>query len=294
MKDINNTEELFDDIFRESLENAGTSVPPGVWEGVSSSIGSSAAVAGVAVKTAFWMKAAIIAVAVSAGAFAAYNFIDKDVVASEQPIPSSSIAPTETPTVDQEEENNNTNQVQSNPVTGTGKVSNPIKGQTNQNPDDIKVDNDDHKISGPNQEYGIDANLVNPNIKNEVTNPKSKSDNVNPDAEPQDEIVKPFEKPEYTYIKDSSYIFIPNSVTPNGDGINDTYMIKLVGEEKVEIIVYSISNEILFRTTNKYMGWDCKLKNGEDAPEGTYLVKVIYNFKGKQSETELRKLVIIK
>ncbi len=294
MKDINNTEELFDDIFRESLENAGTSVPPGVWEGVSSSIGSSSAVAGVAVKTAFWMKAAIIAVAVSAGAFAAYNYIDKDVVSNQQPTSPSIISPTETPTVEPIDATKNTNQIPTNPITLKDKGNNPINKQSNDIPSNNNKEENVIKVSGPNQEYGIDANLVNPNIKHEVSNPKTTSDDVNPDAEPQDDMVKPFDKPEYTYIKDSSYIFIPNSVTPNGDGINDTYLIKLVGEEKVEIIVYSISNEILFRTTNKYIGWDCKLKNGEDAPEGTYLVKVIYNFKGKQSETELRKLVIIK
>jgi flagellar hook assembly protein FlgD len=68
----------------------------------------------------------------------------------------------------------------------------------------------------------------------------------------------------------------------------------LVGEENVEIIIYSISNEVLFRTTNKYQAWNCKLPNGQDAPEGSYLVKVIYQFKGKSKETTVRKLTIIK
>ncbi|MCC6818047.1 MAG: hypothetical protein IT245_04040, partial [Bacteroidia bacterium] len=66
MKNVNPTEELFDGIFKESLENAAAQVPPGLWEGLSGALSNSASVAGVAAKSALWMKAAIAIVAIGA------------------------------------------------------------------------------------------------------------------------------------------------------------------------------------------------------------------------------------
>ncbi len=73
-------------------------------------------------------------------------------------------------------------------------------------------------------------------------------------------------------ITDDFRLFIPNSFTPNGDGINDIFSIKGTG---VKLENYSM--EILDRWANSVFftkdiaqGWDGKV-NGNDAEVGTYV-----------------------
>jgi gliding motility-associated-like protein len=292
VKNLNETEELFDGIFRETLENSSAPVPPGVWEGVSASIGSGSVVAGAAVKTAIWMKAVIAAVTISAVSLVAYQ-ISKDEPA-ETPKTTEQIS-TETPTPVA----TNTESTKSNKVIylqeGTPRSKNSTPKQHSE-PGADKASGAEVPYAGPNPIYSMDANLVNPKIDH-VAEPETVTENESveqPENQQKPEAKELNPTTEYTYFKDSSSIFIPTAVTPDGDGINDTYIINLVGEESVEIIIYSKSNEVLFRTTNKYQAWNCKLPNGQDAPEGSYLVKVIYQFKGKSKETTVRKLTIIK
>lgn len=296
MKNLKETEELFDGIFRESLENSSAQVPPGVWEGVSASIGSGSAIAGAAVKTALWMKAAIAVIAVSTIALITYQItkdepaqtsqastINKESTETQSPVQSGNNTPETNQSISQDPENIRSK----NYHTNTGAQSQapliepPVINQS----------------TGPDPIYSIDANFEFPVIdvpagsaptaqeqkpvENQETPAQTDAKELNPTTE-------------YTYVKDSSSIFIPTAVTADGDGINDTYIINLVGEESVEIIIYSIENEVLFRTTNKYQAWNCKLPNGDDAPAGSYLVKVIYKFKGKEKQTTVRKLTIIK
>ena len=88
-------------------------------------------------------------------------------------------------------------------------------------------------------------------------------------------------KPVY---EDSAFINVPDAVTPNGDGVNDTYLIQLVGEEFVTISIYNSAGELIYSTNNKYQAWNCALPNGELAPAGNYVVRVDYKFRN-QAET---------
>lgn len=295
MKNLKETEELFDGIFRETLENGTAQVPPGVWEGVSASIGSGSAIAGATVKTALWMKAAIAAVAISAVALISYQLAKDEPVKPEQ---ADSIkqesTETQTPALV------GTSNSESTDITIQGSALPHSKNNYNngiQQEQPLQVSGSETPVSGPDQIYSLDANLVNPKIDHSpsatATN-KEEKPAENPETPQQKEVKELNPTTEYTYFKDSSSIFIPTAVTADGDGINDTYIINLVGEESVEIIIYSIENEVLFRTTNKYQAWNCKLPNGDDAPAGSYLVKVIYKFKGKEKQTTVRKLTVIK
>lgn len=303
MKNIKETEELFDEIFKESLENVSTPVPSGVWEGISSSIGSSGAAAGIAAKTALWMKAAIAVVSISAIAVVAYQIMDskESKIESETPAitqENNPVIQTEIPLTNESKDLTNSN---SNPVNGDQsnvKIKNEQELEKNDGANDAPSKEPVKDISsGPDQKYSIDANNV---IKIEVPDLDEMAQKKVSDKEAKHEgkeaevVVQPEEPIEYRYIKDSSYIFIPNAFTSNGDGINDTYLIKIVGEESFEMIISTLDNQILYRTTNKYQGWNCKLPNGEIAPAGAYLVKVIYKFKGSEVKTDIRKLTLIK
>lgn len=296
MKNLKETEELFDGIFKETLENGTAQVPTGVWEGVSASIGSGSAIAGAAVKTALWMKAAIAAVAISAVALISYQLAKEEPVKPEQAV---SIKQESTETQTPALVGTNNSESTDNTIQGSAlphSKNNNNKGIP-QEPPVQERDSETPVFGGPDQIYSMDANLVNPMIDHSPSSTASNKEEKpteNPETPQQKEVKELNPTTEYTYFKDSSSIFIPTAVTADGDGINDTYIINLVGEESVEIIIYSIENEVLFRTTNKYQAWNCKLPNGDDAPAGSYLVKVIYKFKGKEKQTTVRKLTVIK
>ncbi|MCO6460634.1 MAG: gliding motility-associated C-terminal domain-containing protein [Saprospiraceae bacterium] len=78
-------------------------------------------------------------------------------------------------------------------------------------------------------------------------------------------------------------LLLPNSFTPNGDGLNDTYGISTT---------YAIDGECLFQIFNKYGGiifstndpngrWDGRI-GAEFAPPGAYLYKVRYTCAGNK------------
>lgn len=74
-------------------------------------------------------------------------------------------------------------------------------------------------------------------------------------------------------------IYIPNSFTPNHDGINDVFKIYCNEAAKIEVSIYNRWGEEIFQSKNKKFEW-C----GEDAPDGTYTYKVIIKFKDKQTK----------
>lgn len=70
-------------------------------------------------------------------------------------------------------------------------------------------------------------------------------------------------------IKVYKKIVIPNSFSPNGDGINDTWNIDaLVAYPNAEVLVFNRQGQIVFKKTN-YTSWDGKF-NGKPLPVGTY------------------------
>jgi gliding motility-associated-like protein len=73
------------------------------------------------------------------------------------------------------------------------------------------------------------------------------------------------------------YIFIPNSFTPNSDGINDVWYPEINGWTEVETLVFNRWGEIIFSSSNPNLPWIGEVRNGSYfAPEGiySYLIKV--------------------
>ncbi len=303
MKETNTNEQLFDGLFREELGNASSPVPPGVWEGIASSVSGTSAIttAASAGKIAVWMKAAVsvvIASAITVGVYQLQN--DKksvqdtggkntgvqEVITEDSKTPADEVQVTgteelQTPSQsDAKTEPNNTkplsqNQYQS-PYSGGG-LKFTIPSDNNGNYTPVKI--------MPDKTQDPDENVV--RSEDPIT------DYYEPEKDPGPE-------PEFATPKpagrDSSEILVPNTVTPNGDGSNDTYLIRIVNEERVEIIIYDpTSNEILFRTKNKYQGWNCNMPNGDPAPAGSYIVKVIYKFRAKpEAEPIYTRLTILR
>lgn len=308
MKETNTNETAFDSVFREGLADASTPVPPGVWEGMASSVGAaSAAGAAPAVQAAFWLKVTIGAAVVAAAGLVAYlsSSDAKEEVKTET---NKTEVFNDFSAAQKQNEVSETGMAQEAMTTNKPKVG--ISGQKNERKTEIsgtESSADDHQSLPEFRSKQPVNNYWNiPSGREHESIAENRRETAEPYAGKPEETAAGDQKPEEAApdvssvreaVHDSSRIFIPNAVTCDGDGINDTYLISLVNEESVEIIIYDPkSNDILFRTKNKYQGWNCTLKNGAPAPAGSsYVVKVIYKFRGSnETHTEYSKLTIIR
>ncbi len=67
-------------------------------------------------------------------------------------------------------------------------------------------------------------------------------------------------------ICDEPYVFVPNSFTPNHDGVNDVLYIYAPMASEVYFAIYNRWGEIVFSTTDVSKGWDGVFRNKEADP----------------------------
>jgi gliding motility-associated-like protein len=65
-------------------------------------------------------------------------------------------------------------------------------------------------------------------------------------------------------------IFIPNSFTPNGDGLNDVLRVYSYKIRELQFAVFNQWGEKLFETRDQSRGWDGTY-NGKTQPSGVYM-----------------------
>ncbi|MCK8491381.1 gliding motility-associated C-terminal domain-containing protein [Spirosoma sp. RP8] len=68
-------------------------------------------------------------------------------------------------------------------------------------------------------------------------------------------------------------IFVPDAFTPNGDGNNDTFMVKGLYFDRFRLTIYSRWGEVIYSTTDRTKGWDGTI-NGQQAAAGQYMYQV--------------------
>ena len=298
---VNNTnEELFDGLFKQDLGNASSPVPAGAWEGISSSLNSGAGIAGAAVKTALWMKAVVGLVIATGISIAVVQYQSKPSNKPNEAV--ISVASTELEPIGLDHAIAPLAAVPINSVDENKKASNAnlieIFDQGHDRALTIGSESSFSPIvfDTPSTEDAI-PDLVELEQKSEasVTDKQNGEQVQTPELNNQEAEAAATSAVEAINMKDSFYIEVPDAFTADGDGINDTYLIKLVGEESVEIIIYTANNQVIFRTKNKNIGWNSKLPNGDLAPEGFYFVKVIYKYKTKpQSTPIIRRVTLIR
>lgn len=84
---------------------------------------------------------------------------------------------------------------------------------------------------------------------------------------------------------DMPFIFIPNSFTPNGDGINDVLYVRSDVLDECYFVIYDRWGEKVFETYDQNIGWDGTYKQ-KDCQRGTY----DYYFKGKCKDGDEQEL----
>jgi gliding motility-associated-like protein len=65
-------------------------------------------------------------------------------------------------------------------------------------------------------------------------------------------------------------LFIPNVFTPNGDGVNDAFVVTANGYTGCRLEIYDRWGVRLYETSTLPLSWDGKCENGKRAMDGTY------------------------
>ncbi|MGB6037836.1 MAG: gliding motility-associated C-terminal domain-containing protein [Cryomorphaceae bacterium] len=61
--------------------------------------------------------------------------------------------------------------------------------------------------------------------------------------------------PKTVEVKAGSELFVPNSFTPNGDGVNDSYMVRGSGIETFSMTIVNSKGKVVFQTSNINEAW---------------------------------------
>ncbi|QES89790.1 gliding motility-associated C-terminal domain-containing protein [Rhizosphaericola mali] len=92
----------------------------------------------------------------------------------------------------------------------------------------------------------------------------------------------------------SRYSFIPNAFTPNGDGRNDYFRPKILGNfTHFQVIIFNRWGQKVFQSNNPDNYWDGTI-NGKKADAGTYIYNCTFQPEGKNLITEKGTLVLIR
>ena len=75
-------------------------------------------------------------------------------------------------------------------------------------------------------------------------------------------------------IKVTPTIYIPNSFSPNGSGINDVFKPEYSGYVEIELLIFNRWGENIFRTNELGVGWNGTYKN-VNCELGVYTYKLI-------------------
>ncbi|CAN5518812.1 hypothetical protein BH11BAC2_BH11BAC2_23030 [soil metagenome] len=67
--------------------------------------------------------------------------------------------------------------------------------------------------------------------------------------------------------------YVPNTFTPNGDGLNDTFGIAGEAVQNFQLQIYNRWGQMIFETSNPNQRWDGTFR-GKLVPEGCYVYKV--------------------
>jgi len=76
------------------------------------------------------------------------------------------------------------------------------------------------------------------------------------------------------FVKDFMTIYVPNTFTPNGDGVNDIFLARGTLVREFQMYIYDRWGQMTFRSDNIDKGWDGTYK-GTAAPIDTYVYKII-------------------
>jgi len=90
-----------------------------------------------------------------------------------------------------------------------------------------------------------------------------------------------------------SYVWIPNSFTPNGDGLNDFFEIKTLYINKYNLLIYNRWGQLIFESNNPEIYWDGTFQN-KLVTDDVYVYKFTYTDKNNKINQIIGKITILK
>lgn len=81
--------------------------------------------------------------------------------------------------------------------------------------------------------------------------------------------------PEYVHVKIPGNVYIPNAFTPNGDGINDEFMVFGAGISNFHLLVFNRWGEKVFESHDQSQGWNGTYK-GKVLNPNVYVYRVTF------------------
>ncbi len=76
-----------------------------------------------------------------------------------------------------------------------------------------------------------------------------------------------------TEVTPTLNIYVPNTFTPNGDGINDYFFVQGEAIHSFKIQIFNRWGDLIFESNDVANGWDGKF-NGNYVPQGAYVFKL--------------------
>ena len=77
-----------------------------------------------------------------------------------------------------------------------------------------------------------------------------------------------------------THLSIPNLFTPNGDGVNDMFVIEgLEGYSSPRLVVRDKNNRVVYQSANYHNNWD-----GGSCPEGVYSYEFTFTYQGIENQ----------
>lgn len=68
-------------------------------------------------------------------------------------------------------------------------------------------------------------------------------------------------------------LLVPDAFTPNGDGLNETFVVKGVVDQTFRLTIYGRWGDVIYSTTDKTQGWNGDV-NGQPAQAGQYMYRI--------------------
>ena len=69
-------------------------------------------------------------------------------------------------------------------------------------------------------------------------------------------------------------VFVPEGFSPNGDRVNDRFVIRAGAKQQVDLFVYNRWGTPVYQKEDYQNDWEGKNAQGRDLPDGTYFYQI--------------------
>ena len=87
-------------------------------------------------------------------------------------------------------------------------------------------------------------------------------------------------------LSDLTISNIPNVFTPNGDGLNDEFSVKVAEGVDIEVSIFDTGGKLVHRFTGSENSWNGKINNVRDAEAGTYFYVIFATGQNGEKNTQ--------